>query len=103
MLTLEVVSFDAALLRMGNAMNELFEFASPRPVRAAARRPVHDHGLRVTEEDEVEGLDLAEHGGHGYDLGTGSLGLLDGIPADHPSRRGKVPATSTSSLAVSES
>ena len=45
MLTLEGVSFNAALLRMGNAMIELFEFASPAPVRAAERRPVNDHGL----------------------------------------------------------
>ena len=45
MLTLVGVSFDAAILRMGNAMLELFEFASPPPVRAAARRPVNDHGL----------------------------------------------------------
>ena len=45
MLTLEGVSFDAALLRMGNAMIELFEFASPTPEPAAARRPVNDHGL----------------------------------------------------------
>lgn len=45
MLTLEGVSFNAALLRMGNAMIELFEFASPVPARAAERRPVNDHGL----------------------------------------------------------
>ena len=29
-------------------------------------------GLRVTEEEEIEGLDLAEHGQHAYDLGTGT-------------------------------
>ena len=28
-------------------------------------------GLRVTEEEELEGLDLAEHGAHAYDLSTG--------------------------------
>ena len=45
MLTLEGVSFDAALLRLGNAMIEVFEFASPTPTSAAPRRPVNDHGL----------------------------------------------------------
>jgi hypothetical protein len=25
-------------------------------------------GIRVSEEEELEGLDLAEHGGHAYDL-----------------------------------
>jgi hypothetical protein len=29
-------------------------------------------GLRVTEEEELEGLDLAEHGGHAYDMNLGS-------------------------------
>ncbi|MBW2279996.1 MAG: ammonium transporter [Deltaproteobacteria bacterium] len=29
-------------------------------------------GLRVTEEEELEGLDLAEHGQHAYDLATGT-------------------------------
>jgi catechol 2,3-dioxygenase-like lactoylglutathione lyase family enzyme len=45
MLTLEEASFEVALLRMGHAMIELFEFASPTPKRAVARRPVNDHGL----------------------------------------------------------
>ncbi len=26
----------------------------------------------LTEEEEIEGLDLAEHGQHAYDLGTGT-------------------------------
>ena len=29
-------------------------------------------GLRVSEEEELEGLDLAEHGQHAYDLATGT-------------------------------
>ena len=28
-------------------------------------------GIRVSEEEELEGLDLAEHGSHAYDLGAG--------------------------------
>ena len=35
-------------------------------------------GLRVSEEEEIEGLDYAEHGMHGYDLG-GAAGLLDSL------------------------
>ena len=37
-------------------------------------------GLRLDEEDEVNGIDLAEHGESAYDLhtgiGTGSSGVL---------------------------
>ena len=29
-------------------------------------------GLRVTEEEELEGLDAGEHGMSAYDMGTGS-------------------------------
>ncbi|MCP5067410.1 MAG: ammonium transporter [bacterium] len=47
-------------------------------------------GLRVDEAEELEGLDLAEHGGHAYDFG----GTKSGI-ADHPAARPSVirPAT----------
>ncbi len=34
-------------------------------------------GIRVTEEEELEGLDLAEHGMHAYDFGAGSASLYD--------------------------
>ena len=33
-------------------------------------------GLRVSEEEELEGLDLGEHGMHAYDL-TGSPGFME--------------------------
>ena len=35
-------------------------------------------GLRVSEEEEIEGLDYAEHGMHAYDL-AGATGLLDSL------------------------
>jgi len=38
-------------------------------------------GLRVTEEEELEGLDLAEHGAHSYDIGGGTRGLEDELAA----------------------
>jgi Amt family ammonium transporter len=57
-------------------------------------------GLRVSEEAEIEGLDLAEHGGHGYDLGGGSLGLLDGISVAPPAE--EEPAGAPATLATSE-
>ena len=34
-------------------------------------------GLRVTEEEELEGLDLAEHGAHSYDFGGSGRGVED--------------------------
>ncbi len=34
-------------------------------------------GLRVSEEEELEGLDLAEHGAHSYDFGGGTRGFED--------------------------
>jgi Amt family ammonium transporter len=42
-------------------------------------------GLRVSEEEEIEGLDYGEHGMHAYDLGTGA-GLLDSV-TPHPTPR----------------
>ena len=36
-------------------------------------------GIRVSEEEEIEGLDLAEHGMHSYDLQT-SGGALANVP-----------------------
>jgi Amt family ammonium transporter len=38
-------------------------------------------GLRVSEEEEREGLDYGEHGMHAYDFGTGGGGLSPTIPA----------------------
>ena len=35
-------------------------------------------GLRVSEEEEIEGLDYGEHGAHAYDLGVGG-GALDSL------------------------
>jgi Amt family ammonium transporter len=34
-------------------------------------------GLRVGPEEELEGLDLAEHGSHAYDYGKGTRGIED--------------------------
>jgi hypothetical protein len=42
-------------------------------------------GLRVSEEEEIEGLDYGEHGQHAYDLGTGA-GALDSL-GSHASPR----------------
>ena len=42
-------------------------------------------GLRVSEEEEIEGLDYGEHGMHAYDLGQGA-GLLEPVGL-HPSSR----------------
>jgi Amt family ammonium transporter len=41
-------------------------------------------GLRVGRDEEQEGLDLAEHGGHAYDISPGSA--LMGSSGDHVSR-----------------
>ncbi len=40
-------------------------------------------GLRVSEEEELEGLDFGEHGQHAYDFPTGS-GMLDELTAPRP-------------------
>ncbi|MBW2244998.1 MAG: ammonium transporter [Deltaproteobacteria bacterium] len=40
-------------------------------------------GLRVDESEELEGLDLAEHGGHAYDFGGTKSGIADD-PAIRP-------------------
>ncbi len=54
-------------------------------------------GIRVHEEEEIEGLDLAEHGMHGYDLGITGGGAFSGM-----SSAGSTMSASTS-LATSES
>jgi Amt family ammonium transporter len=46
-------------------------------------------GLRVSEEEELEGLDYGEHGMHAYDLGLGggfSAVPLAHAPTHHPTR-----------------
>jgi len=45
MLDLPGVGFNAALLRLGRTMIEIFEFSAPAPAHAPPRRRVCDHGL----------------------------------------------------------
>jgi Amt family ammonium transporter len=45
-----------------------FTFASALGIFAVLKRTI---GIRVSEEEELEGLDLGEHGMHAYDLGAG--------------------------------
>jgi Amt family ammonium transporter len=40
-------------------------------------------GIRVTEGEELEGLDLAEHGGHAYDL-AGPTSILETVTSSSP-------------------
>ena len=59
-------------------------------------------GLRVSEAEEVEGLDLSEHGGHGYDLDVrGTGGLLDQLTS--PAARAAAAPIATTNVAVNES
>jgi Amt family ammonium transporter len=46
-----------------------FTFASALGIFAVLKLTM---GIRVSEEEELEGLDLGEHGMHAYDLGAGS-------------------------------
>ena len=57
-------------------------------------------GLRVTEDEELEGLDLGEHGMHAYDIAP-STGPFDNAHL----RAGNAPGASlaTSTVAVSDS
>jgi Amt family ammonium transporter len=73
----------------------VFTFASALVIFAAIKATM---GLRVSEAEELEGLDLAEHGSHGYDL-AGGPGFLENIGAGSPLRR---PGAPTPSLATSE-
>jgi Amt family ammonium transporter len=43
-------------------------------------------GLRVSEEEELEGLDIGEHGMHAYDFGTTGRGIADEVFARHTQR-----------------
>jgi Amt family ammonium transporter len=44
-------------------------------------------GLRVSEEEEIEGLDFGEHGMHAYDLNVGSGSMESGFPMGTSSAR----------------
>ena len=51
-------------------------------------------GLRVSAEEEMEGLDLAEHGQRGYDLGVGTgASLIDEVSAGAALRGGATKAS----------
>jgi hypothetical protein len=54
-----------------------FTFACALAIFAAIRATL---GLRVSEAEELEGLDLGEHGAHAYDL-AGGPGYLEAVAA----------------------
>jgi Amt family ammonium transporter len=47
-------------------------------------------GLRVSEEEEIEGLDYGEHGMHAYELAGSGSGLLDEVAGTAPGARREV-------------
>jgi Amt family ammonium transporter len=78
-------SFATQLLGVG--AYGAFAFGSALAIFGVLKATV---GLRVSEEEEVEGLDVGEHGQHAYDLGLGSAGsfehvapALQGRPVGH--------------------
>jgi Amt family ammonium transporter len=50
-------------------------------------------GLRVDPEEEMEGLDLGEHGAHAYDLALGGAGSGTTMPPSHAPMRVGAPVT----------
>ena len=66
-----------------------FTFASAMLIFGVLKATV---GLRVSEEEEIEGLDLAEHGMHAYDLAMGP-GWLEQATAGSTAQRSAAPAT----------
>ena len=85
-------SFGAQLLGVG--AYGVFTFASAFAIFYVIKVTM---GLRVTEEEELEGLDLSEHGQHAYDLAAGP-GWLE-QPGIAAARHATAPATT---LATSE-
>jgi hypothetical protein len=55
-------------------------------------------GLRVDEDEEVEGLDLGEHGMHGYDVGLGGTNTSHAVALEPEEEK----AARKSAAAVSE-
>jgi Amt family ammonium transporter len=85
-------TFGAQLLGIG--AYGVFTFASAFAIFYVLKATV---GLRVSEEEELEGLDLGEHGQHAYDLAAGP-GWLE-QPGHAVARHATAPATT---LATSE-
>jgi Amt family ammonium transporter len=50
-------------------------------------------GLRVEPEEEMEGLDLGEHGAHAYDLTLGGAGSGTPMQSTHAPMRMGAPVT----------
>ena len=61
---------------IGVAAYGLFTFASASILFLAIKATL---GLRVSEDEEIEGLDLGEHGMHCYDFAPSGGGLLDQV------------------------
>ena len=59
----------------------IFAFGSALAIFGVIRASM---GLRVSEEEELEGLDVGEHGQHAYDLGLSSGGAFEQVvPSSH--------------------
>jgi Amt family ammonium transporter len=72
----------------------VFTFGSALGIFAAIKATM---GLRVSEEEELVGLDVGEHGQHAYDLGLGSGGSFEHVA---PALQGRL--VGHGSLATSE-
>lgn len=73
---------------VGVACYGVFAFASAMILFLSIKAVM---GLRVSEEEEIEGLDLGEHGMHCYDIDLGGSGVYDDLGGRRP-----VPVATTS-------
>ena len=79
---------------LGVAAYGIFAFASAILIFGAIKATM---GLRVSEEEELEGLDYGEHGMHAYDFGTTGFGSGFSPPHGRPTS-----AAPAATLATSE-
>jgi len=63
---------------LGVAAYGIFAFGSALAIFGALKATM---GVRVSVEEEIEGLDAGEHGMHAYDFGMGSAGAVSSVAA----------------------
>jgi Amt family ammonium transporter len=73
---------------VGLGITALFAFVATYVIAIVIHKTI---GLRVTKQDEIDGLDIAVHGERGYHLEDNMFGDASDTAEGHPDARGTAP------------